>query len=327
MKILVTGANGFLAGHVINRLFSAGYTVKAMMRDGANAHSLKESNVEIFRGKITDPAAVELAVKGCTHIIHIAADTSQSHRSHSDYLPVNTYAVKTMLECAIKEGCKRFIFISSANTIGYGTLDHPATEKNTASPLFCKSGYANSKMLAENIILQDHYMKSIDIIVLNPSFLIGPEDYNPHSGKIFNMILHKKLAFYPPGGKNFIDVRDAADAVISSMHKGNNGERYLLTGTNLSYKDFFLKVAACEHQKKWLFPIPKSILILAGFLGSIVRCFGIKTSLSLTNTRILCIGNYYSNQKARSTLNLSIRNIDETIADRITWTESLFEMQ
>ncbi|MHC1706336.1 MAG: NAD-dependent epimerase/dehydratase family protein [Bacteroidales bacterium] len=319
IKVLVSGGNGFLAGHVITKLYASGYKVRAMMRETATAPALKNTKVEIFKGCITEPADLQKAVKGCTHVIHIAADTSQSHLRLSDYLHVNVNATMDLLECAIREGCRRFIFISSANTIGYGSIDKPGTERNKPSPLFLKSGYATSKILAEDLILQDKYLNKIDIITLNPSLMIGPEDYNPHSGKIFSLIINKKLVFYPPGGKNFIDVRDVADAVIAALEKGLTGERYLLTGTNISYQYFFRSVMSYTGQKSYLLPIPKPFLLLVGLVGSLIRRIGIKTSLSFTNSRILCINNYYKSHKATEFLGFQIRNLGESIAESVDW--------
>jgi dihydroflavonol-4-reductase len=319
MKILVTGANGFLGHHVISQLLLRGHNVKAMMRSERNFNKVNGNELEIYHGNICNNSDLEKAVKDCTHVIHIAADVGQSYPNKSDYYPVNVFATKMLLENAILANCKQFIFISSSNTIGFGNIRNPGNEIFLPSELFKKSGYAYSKMYAENIVLQPGYINSIKITILNPSFLLGPYDYNPKSGRIFNQLLNKRLIFCPPGGKSIIDVRDAAKAIAKSLNKGRSGERYLITGTNISYKDFFRKVIKLSARKALILPVPGFLIKLAGLLGSLFQKIGLKTELNLTNARIICIGNYYTNNKAKLELELSCRNIDETINDYLNW--------
>jgi len=319
MRVLITGANGFLSGHLINELLRCGYTVRAMLRSGANAPVISNPKIEIVRGNITNKTDCEMAVRGCDIVIHAAADTSQSHRRMEDYYPVNVEATANIIEAAALENCKRLIFVSTANTMGFGTLSMPGNESTPASPLFMKSGYARSKFLAQELVLKAVKAQKIDAVVVNPTFMIGPIDHNPHSGRIFNMVLNKKFVVCPPGGKNFVDVRDAATGIVSSIKNGKSGECYLIAGENLSFREFFHKTARLSGQKTRLISVPKFILMLFGVVGTISRNLGIQTELSYTNARILCVKNYYDNSKAVRYLGLSCSGIYKTISDYLSW--------
>ncbi len=319
MKVLVTGGNGFLSGHLVHELLRCGYPVRAMMRPRAKAPALAGLDIELIYGNITSKSDVHAAVKGCDVVIHAAADTSQSHRQLKDYYPVNVEATEQIINAASDEGCMRMIFVSTANTMGFGTIQKPGNENTPVSPVFLKSGYAKSKILAQEVVMEAVKNKKIDAVIVNPTFMIGPMDYNPHSGRIFKMLLEKKLAFYPPGGKNFVDVRDAARCIVNAISKGKSGECYLISGENLSFHDFFLKVKSLSGQNTKLIPVPSPVLKLFGFIGSLFRVFGINSELNLTNARILCIGNYFDNSKAVQHLLLPCSGIDKTIGDSLEW--------
>jgi dihydroflavonol-4-reductase len=319
MRVLITGANGFLSGHIIHELLRCGYAVRAMMRPGAKAPGISGLKIETVFGNITDKTDCEMAVAGCDVVIHAAADTNQSYRRIEDYYPVNVEATANIIEAAVRENCKRLIFVSTANAMGFGTLSMPGNESTPVSPLFMKSGYARSKFLAQELVLTAVNSQKIDAVVVNPTFMIGPIDHNPHSGRIFNMVLNRKFVICPPGGKNFVDVRDAAMGIVSAIKNGKPGECYLIAGENLSFREFFLKATRLSGQKTRLISIPKFILILFGICGTISRYLGIQTELSYTNARILCINNYYDNGKAVRNLGLECSSIYKTISDCLRW--------
>ncbi|MCK9204727.1 MAG: NAD-dependent epimerase/dehydratase family protein [Bacteroidales bacterium] len=319
MRVLITGANGFLSGHLVHELLRCGYTVRAMMRSGAKAPALAYLDIEVVYGNITDKSDIENAISGCDVVIHAAADTNQSRRHTKDYYPVNVEATAKIIEAVSKESCRRLIFVSTANTMGFGTLLHPGNESTPVSTVFLKSGYAKSKLQAQKLVIEAAKNKMIDAVVVNPTFMIGPMDHNPHSGRIFKMVLNKKIAICPPGGKNFVDVRDAARGIVSAIINGKSGECYLISGENLSFYDFFHKIILLSGQKTRLISIPKFLFILFSLLGSFFQYLGIRTELTYTNGRILCINNYFDNLKAVRELGLSCSGMNKTISDCLSW--------
>lgn len=319
MRVLVTGANGFLSGHIIFELLRRGMTVRAMMRSGAKALALSGLDIEIAYGNITDISDVHKAVKGCDVVIHAAADTNQSYRRAEDYFPVNVAATANIIEAVSAERCKRLIFVSSANTMGFGTLHDPGDETKPISPVFLRSGYAKSKLIAQELVREAVAGNRIDAVVVNPTFMIGPVDHNPHSGRIFQMAINKKFIFYPPGGKNFVDVRDAAEAIVNAIHQGRSGECYLISGENLSFREFFRKINMFSAQNAILIPVPAFVLKLSGSIGSILRRLGIRMELTYTNAKLLCVHNYFRNDKAVRDLGFNCSGIDTTIMDYLHW--------
>lgn len=315
--VLVTGANGFLATNVIIDLLSRGYLVRGLLRNLNNFTYSQHPNLELLQGDFTEKEFFEKTVAGCECVIHTAAITDQSLRRYSDYHRVNVAAVEDMITIAISAKVKRFVYVSSANAFGHGSKKNPGNEQKTAGKPFTDSNYAMSKVHGQQVVLA--YKDKIDVVVLNPSFMLGPYDSGPSSGRIILMGYDKRFVFYPPGGKNFVHVADAATGVVNAMEKGKNGEAYLLASENLSYREFFQKLSKIAGNKPIMVKTPGFILHLAGYFGNIARFFGFKTNLSMANMRILCTKGFYSNQKAVNELGVNFKNTEKAIKDAIEW--------
>jgi dihydroflavonol-4-reductase len=321
MKVLVTGANGFLAGHIIHELLNEGYSVRAMMRASAKAPALKGLKIDFCFGNITDMGDVTTAVRECDVVIHTAATTSQSLRRLGDYYEVNVKATVNLIDAISRSSCRKMIFVSTANTIGYGTMTKPGSELTPPSPLLMKSGYARSKLKAQELVLKATEESKIEAVIVNPTFLIGPMDFNPQSGRIFSMIMGKRVALCPSGGKNFVDVRHASNAIVNAIQYGKTGECYLIAGQNMTFSDFFKKVRRIANQKTCLLHIPGTLLQFFGLFGNVCRRLGLNAGLDLTNAKILCQNSFYSHYKAARDLHLRKSEIDIIIRDYIEWKE------
>ena len=159
----------------------------------------------------------------------------------------------------------------------------------------------------------------MQVLVLNPSFILGPYDAGPGSGRIILMGYNKRFVFCPPGGKNFVNAKDIARAIGAAIEQGKNGESYLVTHENLSYKEFFSRLAQKNEQETNIYEIPSFLLLSAGKLGDLLRFFGIKTAISSVNMKILCVKNFYSNTKVREELNVDFASIDFGIKEAVKW--------
>ncbi|PRZ01076.1 nucleoside-diphosphate-sugar epimerase [Marinilabilia salmonicolor] len=316
-KVLVTGANGMLATNVINRLLETGYKVRGMLRNPDKYQGPRNQNLELVTGDITRPDQIEEILKDCTSVIHVAAITSQSIRTYHKYEEVNVKATRKLLELSISNKIKKFVFVSSANAFGYGTVENPGNEKMPIQLPFSKSLYARSKAEAQKEVFacQDR----ISVSVVNPTFIIGPYDAKPGSGKIILMGHRKRIIFAPPGGKNFVNATDAANGVVAALEKGANGQAYLLAGENLSFRDFFRKLGDIEQKHPMIITIPPLFLNAAGIIGNIIRLSGINSQLSLTNTKMLCVNNFYTSKKAKEELGVRFDGIDKGIKECLSW--------
>ena len=320
MKVLVTGANGLLGSHVTKTLSEQKFSARAMVRKGSDLKALGGVNCELFEGLITDKNDVEKAVSGCDYVIHIAAKTSQSSSNVEAFYKPNVDSTRFMVDACIKFNVKRFVFVSTANCFGNGSKVSPGNEKRPFMPWLKKSGYAYSKWLAQQMVLKETEEIKLDAVIVNPTFLIGENDIKPSSGKIFFHVVNKRVVFYPPGGKNFVDVEVAATGVVNAMLKGKSGECYLLAGENLSYIEFFKLVAKSTDQKSAFIQIPSRILKVIGFVGDILeKVCKVPVPFTRVNTKMLCEENYYSANKAVNKIGFEELPITQSVEKAILW--------
>lgn len=318
MKILVTGANGFLAGYIIRNLLHRNEEVYGLYRKNSNASNLIDLSLIYIHGDILNKEDVNGALKDIDVVIHTAAVTSPS-ATEDDYTRVNVTASAYVLNAAIANHCKRIIYISTANTIGFGDKLNPGKEEMVISPEFKDSSYAKSKWDAENMFLKAATERMIEVIIVNPSFMIGYDAKKGSTMKIFNLFLKSNPLMVPGGGKNFIYVDDAAKAICNAIYNGTNGSRYLLVNENLTYSEFYSKVESVSKITKQKIKVPNALLKYIGYAVSLLNRFGFHMPLTRSNARILTIRNYYSPDKAIAELRLPQTPIEVAITEALKW--------
>lgn len=309
-----------LGAHVVRELLSRKYSVRAMVRKQSNLKALKGLGIEFYFGQVTEIGDVAGAAEGCSFIFHVAARTAQKPSGLESYRLPNITSTAHCIEVCRNQPVKRLVYVSTANCFGNGTIENPGSEQRPFNQWMKKSGYAYSKYLAQQKVLEAAKNKNLDAVVVNPTFIIGANDVKPGSGQIFSHILNKKIAFYPPGGKNFVDAESAATGVVNAMEKGRTGECYLLAGENMTYKYFFKMTAEIAGQNPVLVPIPRFVLMAMGYLGDFSeKVLKLPVRLSKVNARMLCENNFYTPEKAMKELDLPLVSARESAKKAIDW--------
>ncbi|MBI1340218.1 NAD-dependent epimerase/dehydratase family protein [bacterium] len=246
-KVLVTGASGFIAQHVIVRLLAKGYDVRGTVRSKAKGEALKTSlaphapridEMELAEADLSSDAGWDAAAAGCAFVQHIASPLPTSLPKSDDELiiPARDGALR-VLKAAKAAGAKRVVMTSSMAAVAYGWGDKrpalldeshwskPAGPDNTA--------YTRSKTIAERAAWD--YARGegapLDLVCLNPGAVLGPALTREVSASLEVVIqpMQKKLPAVPNVGFAVVDVRDVADAHITAMTApGAGGERFLL---------------------------------------------------------------------------------------------------
>jgi nucleoside-diphosphate-sugar epimerase len=318
MKVLVTGANGLLGHHVVFELLKNQYEVSIIVRSKKNIY-FDEKQIQVFEGNFTDYEALKNAAGGCDAIIHIAAVTATNLLHYRDYSRINVDGPAQVIRVANELDIKRLVFVSTANTIGFGTEKQPADETFSIQFPFTESYYAQSKLEAEELFIEASLLPYRHVIIINPAFLIGAFDTKPSSGKLMLMGYKKRLMFAPRGGKNFVPVRDVAVAVCNGLTQGRNGERYLASGVNLSFSEFYQLQKQMGNYKQRLIEIPDFVLLAVGKIGDLIRKLGVKTEVCSMNLSQLLIREYYTNAKAQTELSMPQTELKTAISEALDW--------
>lgn len=302
-KAIVTGANGMLASNIIGELLKKGYEVIGTVRNINRYHGPQGEGLELKECDFKDAEAMEKLMEGCTCIVHVAAMTSQGENDYSKFRRVNVTATEELVKAAVRQGLKRFLYVSTANAIGYGGAE--------GAPMkypFTASHYAVSKAEGEKAILP--YRDRIDIVIVNPTFMAGRYGTAKGSNRLFNMTRKSPVVFCPKGGKNVLDVQEAARGMVLALEKGVNGENYLITGRNYSYRELFSEAAAAIGRHPLLITVPNFLLKAAGAIGDLMHKAGLSSDLSTSNVTMLMINNHYNTDKAERELGFKAAPID-----------------
>ncbi len=319
-KIVITGANGFLGSHLCRTAYRAGYAVKAFVRHTADLTNIKDIPCEIFYGDLVQKEDIKKALHGCSIVIHAASVTKQWNVSFEEYEKINFTTTKLIVQVALEQKIEKFIYISTANTLAPGSKQYPGTELNSFGLAYLNSGYINSKYLAQQYILEQVLTQNLPAIVVNPTFMVGGNDYKPSSGQLLLYSMYKRIVFSPPGGKNFVHIQDVCHGILSAVTKGKNGDCYLIAGENLTYEEFFKSRQSKTDCKQTIITIPSFILKLTGLAGSLVESItGKSRKLNYTTARLLCINNYYSGKKAERELGIKYSPISDAIEEAVSW--------
>lgn len=319
-KIFITGADGLLGSNTVRELLNRNYTVKALIQKGSKSRTLEGLDIEFVEGDLLDKKGLVEHVKGCDAIIHIAALTNVWPIRHEIYYKVNVDGTMNLVEAALENKIKRFVFISSASAFGYGQKSSPGDE---TTPTMAKNfglDYVDSKLLAQEKVLQAVQKQKLPAIIVNPTFMIGPYDSKPSSGAMILAVAKQELKMITTGGKNWVYVNDVAHAICNALTMGRIGEMYILGNENLSYKEATGIIAQAAGVKPPSLKVPSFLVKLAGRAGSLMgKISGKAPKISYPVAKISLIDQYYSVAKARKELNLPATPIQTAVEDAIQW--------
>lgn len=242
MRILVTGGTGFLGGALVPLLAREGHQLRVLARGGAPA--AEALGAEIVRAPLEDDAAVRRALDRIDAVYHLAGEVAFSPDDPSRLYALHVEATRRLLEACAAADVERVVLASSSGTIACAREERVATEADPY-PLREVAGwpYYLSKIFQEKTALRIHRDTGLAVVVLNPSLLLGPGDHRLSSTDVVWKALARRIPAMPSGGISFVDVRDAAQAFAAALVKGRPGERYLLSGANMSFREFLGRIA------------------------------------------------------------------------------------
>lgn len=317
MKVLITGADGLLGSNLTRELLSRGHTVRVFVQPKSTSTTLAGLPLEVVEGDVTDAEQVSLACEGIEAVFHCAAITDMRAPPELAW-SVNYDGTRHVLDACVAREVRRLLFVGSASSFGFGPPDNPGTESTPFSDEYRGYAYMESKLAALELVREAVRRGRVDAVILAPTFMLGPHDSRPSSGELLQTFLTKGMRWVSPGGRNFAHVRDVAQAIATALEKGRTGESYILGGANLSYRDFFAKVADLAGAPAPKGALPAAVIRGVGILGSSYERFaGTRALINTDLARSACHVVSYNCEKAIAELDMPQTPVETAIEDSI----------
>lgn len=306
MKVLVTGASGFLGRHLLDRLQEAGHDVVGLARR-------PRSDDRIVAGDILQPETLTTAIEGCDAVIHAAGGVS--HRlEDSDWLhEVHVTGTENVLAAAKAAGIERVVHVSTSGTIAVSTKDR-VHDESAPEPLGIIKAwpYYRAKLFAEQAALD------AGAVVINPTLLLGPGDVDESSTRSVRLLLEGDIPAMPPGGLSFVDVRDVADGIVLALSKGEAGTRYLLGTVNMTIAEYYERMSRIADlpAPRWKLPGATGKMVSwlpGGWKTKLADRFGVDAAELEMASHFW----YLDATRAKTELGWSPRDPGETLAETI----------
>jgi len=313
VKILLTGATGFLGGHVTRTLAEAGHELRIMHRKSSDTEPIRRYASRLIEADITDPVESLKAAAGGDAVVHMAADLSHWHAHRDRVVRTNVTGTRVMVEAAKTAGVPTFLHTSSIAAVGYSVDGEPIDENAPYNFADFHLLYNDSKREAEAEAL-DAQRYGVRVVIVNPGVLYGPRSLSHTFGHTMLELAAGRIPAHPTGGISVTDVADAALGIVAALERGRSGERYLLTGHNISYGDLFSRQAQLVGAAYRGRPFPGYALATVARLFELRSTFtGTEPRLTIDNAKIGTLLMYYTSAKAVRELGYSNRPLDTTL--------------
>mgnify|MGYP001376869387 CR=1 FL=1 len=319
-RALVTGAPGFVGAHIVHQLLERGVQVRGLARPGEDLRNLEGADIQIVEGDVRDREAMRAAVAEVDTVFHAAAIYEAYSRDPGRMYDVNLRGTFHVLEACRRAEVEKVVYTASIAALGRPAPGAIADEQTAYEAWDLDFAYSRSKYFSKRTA-EDFAAWGLDVRIVCPGIVFGPGDRVPTpSGRLILSLAAGEAPGYTDGGASYVDVRDAAAGHLAAAERGKAGESYIVTGHNLSNRDFLHVVCRVAGLRK------RSLKIPAPLARAYVR---VRESMAVRRDETPSLASaffeygardcFYDNAKAVRELGVSFRPIDETVADALEW--------
>jgi len=329
--VLVTGATGMLGSRLVYDLILSGFKVRAIFREksridlfkknvvyyGADPETLTNS-LEWVETDLLDYFGLTKALEGIELVYHCAAMVSFLQADRSPMFDINIRGTANLVNACIEIGVKKICHVSSIAALGKTDDGGLIDEDQGWVPEKKHSGYSISKFHSEMEIWRG-VAEGLNAVIVNPSVIIGPGDWKNGSSAFYGQ-LYRGLKFYSKGVTGFVDVRDVTSAMLLLTDESNfntaSGNRYILNTVNMSYHEFFSKIAFSIGVEAPKIPVTNFMLAVAWRLAIVLGMItGNKPQITQETALSASSKSIYDGLKIVKSFGFQYRSIDSSIMD------------
>ena len=320
---LVTGATGFVGSAVARLLINSGYTVNTLVRSTSSLDNLKGLNVEIIYGDLKDQNSLEIALKDCRYLFHVAADYRLWSLHPQELYDNNVQGTENIMRAAIIANVEKIVYTSSVATLGLHKDESPANEDSTVTFNDMIGDYKKSKYLAEEVVKKMVIDEGLPATIVNPSTPVGPGDIKPTpTGKLILDAAAGKIPAFVDTGLNWVHVDDVAAGHLLALENGKLGERYILGNENFSMKVLLEKIASITGRSAPKIQLPHNFVLpiayAAEWWANITKSKK-EPMATVSGVKLSKKKMYFSVDKAKNELGYKPKNVMIALNDAINW--------
>jgi dihydroflavonol-4-reductase len=321
VRIFLTGATGFVGGHVARRYAAEGASLRLLTRQTSRLDSLAGIDAERITGDLREPENLRSALTGCDALVHVAADYRLWVRDPEQMYAANVGGTRELLKLAREVGVPRVVYTSSVATMGFKT-DGTIVNEDTPVALADMIGhYKRSKFLGEQEAIFAA-RSGQHVMILNPTTPIGSGDAKPTpTGRIIVDFLNKKFPAYVDTGLNLVDVDEVARMHVVALDRGTPGERYILGGENLTLKQILDRMSAITGLPSPAMKVPHAVAMAFAFFDESItgKLLGKEPRATVEAVRMGKKMMFASSTKAERDLGFKILPIYNAMRSAIDW--------
>jgi len=318
MTVAVTGASGHVGANLIRGLLEQNRQVRALCH--VSREAIEGLDIKTADGDICDLDSLCRAFKGVEVVYHLAARISLRTDDWPVLEAVNVIGTRYVVEACLRAGVRRLVHFSTIHAITQEPMHLPVDESRPlVEPQRCVP-YDRSKAAAE-VEVQRGIARGLDAVILSPTAIVGPHDYQPsYFGKVLIALAHGKLPALVTSGFDWVDVRDVVDGALKAEKSASTGSKYLLSGHWVSLCDVAAMISGITGSRKPFFVCP---LWLARIGAPIFNAFhhkdGFDELYTPVSLKALHSNRNISHDKASRDLGYQPRPFEDTIADTLNW--------
>lgn len=319
MRSLVTGATGFIGAALARELAERGDAVTVLVRPTSNLSLLDGLPVRTIVGDLTRPETLRGCCEGMDRVFHVAGDVSHRRADRRRQWRTNVDGTANLLAEARRAGVGRFIYTSSIAAVGVPDGPVPVDETFPFNAHRYRLQYFISKHTAEQQVLAAAW-EGFPAVVVNPATVFGPGDVNMNGGRIVALAARRRAFFVPSGGMCVCSVQDVVAGHLAAAARGRIGERYILGGHNLLYRELLTLAMKATGKPAPLVHAPSRLIRAARPLALVLERLPVR-ALYLYRDYLLLADKFlfFSSAKAERELGYSISPFLPTLEAAYRW--------
>jgi dihydroflavonol-4-reductase len=321
VRVFITGATGFVGGHVARRYAEEGASLRLLTRQTSRLDSLEGLDAEMVTGDLRESEKLRSALTGCDALVHVAADYRLWVRDPKQMYAANVDGTRDLLKLAREVGIQRVVYTSSVATMGF-KADGSIVNEDTPVALADMIGhYKRSKFLGEQEAIRATKAGQ-HVMILNPTTPIGPADAKPTpTGRIIVDFLNRKFPAYVDTGLNLVDVIEVARMHVVALDHGTPGDRYILGGENLTLKQILDRMSAITGLPSPTMKVPHAVAMGFAFFDENItgRLLGKEPRATVEAVRMGQKMMFASSAKAERELGFRVLPVYNALRSAIDW--------